>query len=292
MRTRTLLAFAFVTMFSAQSFSQTDQKGVRFGMLITPQLDLERSGDTKNYAHDGINGKFGFGLSMEFRMTDVVHFMTGIGGTFGGGGENYNVGNTQIGYYADASQNPVKISDLNHELNTNSYIGDPYWDPKNHSSYKLMSRVYKTTYITIPLTLKMMTKAIGPLKYFGIFGGNLEFLTSAKATDQVIETSSNKTFTISDVDVKSDCNLFKASLNVGAGAEYSLSGTTALTFGINYYRAFTSMSSNPSNYLIVGQNYNGQQDKGFSPSDNTGGFTALKHSLFGDAFALTVGILF
>jgi hypothetical protein len=293
MRTRTLLAFAFILMFSAQTFSQTDQKGVRFGMLVTPQIDWLRSGDTKQYAHDGVNGKFGFGLSLEFRLTDVVHFMTGIGGTFAGGGVNYTVGATPIGYYADNAQNPIKISDLNGELNSKDYHFDPYWDPSNHSSYKLLSRVYKTTYVTIPVTLKMMTKPIGPLKYFGIFGGNLEVLTGAKATDQVLETSSNKAFTLTAIDVKNDCNFFKASLNVGLGAEYTLSGTTALTFGLNYYRAFTSLTNTSSSYLIKGNsNYNSDPNQSLSPAHNSGGFSSLSHSTFGDGIALTVGVLF
>jgi hypothetical protein len=290
MRTRNLLVIALALAFSTQLAAQ-DSKSVRFGMLITPQIDWMRAGNQKSYLHDGVNGKFGFGLQLEFRLTEVVHLTTGIGGTFCGGGEKYNLGNTEIGYYTDKSQNQVKISELNNELNASPADQFNYWS--NHSSYKLLSRVYKTTYVTIPLTLKMMTKSIGAMKYFGMFGGNLEILTSAKATDQVTEASTGKAYTISDIDIKNDCNLFKASLNVGAGAEYTLSGTTALTFGLNYYRAFTSTTSNPSNYLITGNgNYNGDPKSAFSPANNSGGFTGLAHSLYGDGIALTIGILF
>ncbi len=292
MRTRKLLVLAVVLSITANIFGQTDQKSVRFGMLITPQIDWLRSGNTKEYAHDGVNGKFGFGLSLEFRVTDVVHFMTGIGGTFAGGGEVYNVGTTPIGYYADNSQNPVAIKDLNSELNASASSQASYWDPANHSSYKLQSRVVKTTYVTIPVVLKMMTKQIGPLKYFGIFGGNLEVLATAKATDQVVESSSGKSFTLTDLDVHNDCNLFKASLNVGLGGEYTLSGTTAVTFGLNYYRAFTSLSNSSSNYLIYGNPNSSDPKASFSPANNTGGFTNLKHTTYGDGIALTVGILF
>ncbi len=293
MTTRKLLVCAFVFLSSTQFFAQ-DSKTVRFGMDITPQIDWLRSGNTKDYLHQGVNGKLGFGLDLEFKITDVVKFSTGIGGTFSGGGESYNTGTTPIGYYMDNSQNPVKISDLNNELNQPVSSQIPYWS--GHQSYRLLSRVYKTTYITIPLTLKMMTKPIGPLKYFGIFGGNIEILASATATDQLINTNPatpNQALTVSGVNMMSDCNLFKASLNVGAGAEYTLSGTTGITFGINYLRAFTSLSSSTSNYLISGNpTYNTNPSTSFSPGANSGGFTALSHSLYGDAVVLKIGILF
>lgn len=272
MRTRTLLAFAFIILFTARGFSQTDQKGIRFGMLITPQLDWERSGNTKLYAHDGINGKFGFGLSMEFRVTDVVHFVTGIGGTFSGGGENYNMNDT-IGYVVDKSQNQIKISDLN---STPSSLINP-----NNHPYRLIHRDYKTTYVTIPVALKMMTKPIGALKYFGEFGGNIEILTKAHANDRVLDMRSNSTATITltDLNIYSDCIPVKASLNVGAGTEYNLSGTTSLVISLNYYRSFTPLSKGTSQYL-------------FDRNTSSSGLTPLSHSIYGDGIALTIGILF
>jgi hypothetical protein len=292
MTTRKLLVFALVLLFTNQLFCQdSNSKSVRFGMEITPQIDWLRSGQTKSYVHDGVNGKFGFGLDLEFRITDVVKFSTGIGGTFSGGGETYISGTTPLGYYMDNNQNAIKISDLNNELNQPAGSQLVYWS--NHQSYRLLSRIYKTTYITIPLTLKMMTKPIGPLKYFGVFGGNIDILASATATDQLTNTYTNQALTVSGVDMKSDCNLFKASLNVGAGAEYTLSGTTGLTFGINYYRAFTSLSSSTSNYLISGNGtYSTDPNHSLSPIANSGGFTPLNHSLFGDAVVLKIGVLF
>jgi hypothetical protein len=292
MRSGKLLAFAIIFSFTSNIFGQTDQKNVRFGMLITPQLDWLRSGNIKAYNRDGVNGKFGFGLSLEFRLTDVVHFTTGIGGTFTGGTENYNVGGTQIGYYTDNSTNPspIAIKDLNNELN--APVADQVTYAKTHFANKLQSRAYKATYVTIPVLLKMMTKPIGPLKYFGIFGGNLEVLTGAKGNDQVVLPSGSTT-PIADLDISNDCNRFKASLNVGAGAEYVLSGTTALTFGINYYRAFTSLTSSTSGYLIQGNTSgNTPPQAPFAPSNNTGGYTNLTHKIYGDGFALTIGFLF
>jgi hypothetical protein len=291
MTTRKLIVCAIASLFAVKSFSQSDEKKTRFGIVLTPQLDWLRTGNAKEYTGNGVAAKFGLGLSMEFKINDVVHFLTGIGGVFGGGTENYNVGSTPIGYYADNSLNPVKISDLNNELNQNAASQTAYFN--GHQSYKLLTRDYKTTYVTIPLALKMMTKEIGALKYFGIFGGNVEFLTGATATDQIVNTTTNVTSTNTGIDVKSDCEFFKVGLNIGAGAEYTLSGTTAITFGLNYYRGFTSLTSSSSGYLITGNsNFNGSPQSSFSPVNNTGGFTSLKHSIYGDGIALTVGILF
>jgi hypothetical protein len=270
MKTRTILVSLFFVLFSS-SFLAQDTKSMRFGMFISPQLDWERSGNTKLYAHDGINGKFGFGLSMEFKITDVVHFQTGIGGTFSGGGEKYTVSDT-IGYVTDHAGNPIKVSDLN------SNIAGNFANPSNHL-YRLLHRQFKTSYVTIPVLLKMMTKPIGPLKYFGQFGGNLEILTKASSDDQV-QLSNNTTTTLTANNIYSDCIPVKASLNVGAGAEYNLSGSTSVVISLNYMRAFTSVSKGTSDYLLD-----------YSQS-STGGLTALKHSIFGDGIGLTIGILF
>lgn len=291
MTTRKLIVVAIASLFAVKSFSQADEKKARFGIVLTPQLDWLRTGNAKEYTGNGVSGKFGLGLSMEFKINDVVHFMTGIGGVFGGGTENYNVGSTPIGYIADNSQNPSKISDLNAALNADTATRGTYF--RTHPSYRLLTRSFKTTYVTIPLALKMMTKEIGAFKYFGVFGGNLEFLTGATATDDIVNTATNGSTTNTGVDVRGDCNFFKVGLNVGAGAEYTLSGTTAITFGLNYYRAFTSLASSSSAYLITGNtNYNTDPQASFSYKNNTGGYTPLKHSIYGDGIALTVGILF
>jgi len=280
MTTRKLLVFAIASLFSFHAFSQ-DNKSMRFGMYITPQLDWERSGNTKLYAHDGVNGKFGFGLSTEFKITDNVHFLTGIGGTFSGGGENYNVGGDTIGYVTDKNQNFIKVSDVN------SAPGSTYLNSGN-TYYRLIHRDYKTSYVTIPVQLKMMTKPIGPFRYFGEFGGNIEILTKAHANDQVeafnkaTGTFSENTVTLTDLNIYSDCIPFKASLNVGAGAEYTLSGSTAVVFSLNYLRSFISATSGTSEYL-----YNGVSNHSSFALNAMSG-----HSVYGDGVALTIGILF
>jgi hypothetical protein len=271
MKTRTILVGLFILMFTSPFFGQ-DVKNIRFGMLIDPQLDWERSGNTKLYTHDGINGKFGFGLSMEFKITDVVHFQTGIGGTFSGGGEKYTNSDT-VGYVTDHAGNPIKISDLNSSASTRN-------NPSNYV-YRLIHRQYKTSYVTIPVLLKMMTKPIGPLKYFGQFGGNLEILTKANADDIVTKdfTTSN-TMTNSAINIYSDCIPVKASLNVGAGAEYNISGSTSLVVSLNYLRSFTSLTKGTSEYLVD------------SSTSTPGTLVGLAHKIYGDGLALSIGIMF
>jgi hypothetical protein len=273
MKTRTLLVSVFILMFASPYFGQdATVKNMRFGMMIDPQLDWERSGNTKLYTHDGINGKFGFGLTLEFKITDVVHFQTGLGGTFSGGGVNYTASDT-VGYVTDKSGNPIKISDLN---STPSNLTNP----SNHT-YRLIHRQYKTSYVTIPVLLKMMTKPIGPLKYFGQFGGNLEIMTKATADDIVTKDfTTTNTSTNTAINIYSDCIPVKASLNVGAGAEYVLSGTTSLVVSLNYMRSFTTLTKGTSDYLVDTSNS--------TPSSLVG----LAQKVYGDGFALSIGILF
>ena len=50
--------------------------------------------------------------------------------------------------------------------------------------------------------------------------------------------------TVEDEDIKDDINLFRTSLIIGGGIEYSLSGTTAIIAGITYNNGFSNSLNN------------------------------------------------
>ena len=78
----TLTALAASLVASAQDDAAS--KHVRFGLLVTPSVDWYKSGQ-KLTEKDGAGMKFGGGLTVEFRLTNVASLVTGATVNMGGG---------------------------------------------------------------------------------------------------------------------------------------------------------------------------------------------------------------
>ncbi len=137
--------------------------------------------ETKNnyYKSNGAVCGLGFGLNLEFKFNEVLSLQTGVGGDFDGGKTKYTyTPNSFVGYttayLADQTPQPVEIKKKNYSNVTNA-----------HSINYLTGRTIHTSYVTIPVVLKMMTKEISGFKYFVDFGANIGVLAGAKANDQV-----------------------------------------------------------------------------------------------------------
>lgn len=99
----------------------------------------------------------------------------------------------------------------------------------------LKIRKYDMQYIDVPLNLKLRTREIGYFTFYGQFGVSFGFNIRARADDEYHNNTSEENIEIDDV-----TNLFKASLIMGAGAEYSLLGNTAIVIGLYYNNGFTN----------------------------------------------------
>jgi hypothetical protein len=238
----TLIAavMCFSTVMNAQDGAEA--KKFRFGFRVSPTPYWLRSDNIKAYTGNGTKFGFGIGLQMEFKLTNSVSFCSGLGWDFEGGKQKYLSNATDTFSYAlDATLAPIQ----------NTSITATTWAQTGVKGYKVIDRSVKASYVTIPLTLKMMTDEISGMKYFFLGGVNVGILTKAKATDDVQEYVSKKTSTITDIDIKSDCNPIKIGLNVGGGVEYRIAGKTSLYATVNYLRAFTNMYKGTSDYLFT-----------------------------------------
>ncbi|MGZ4033350.1 MAG: porin family protein [Bacteroidia bacterium] len=292
----TITAFALAGHFAV---AQDDAKNFRFGLVIDPSVNWYKP-DGKILSGNGAGVKFGGGLVMEFRLAKVASFQTGLRITGDGGKIKYNNGDIQ---------NP-NSNVINYFYNNADDVISKYQAPdtatafytaastKGKTQYQLNSRQYKATYVTVPLVLKLKTKEIGTLTYFGQFGVNASFRWKATADDQVTEikqsfssstvVSLGASDTKSKVDVTKDVSFFKAALTFGFGAEMNLSGTTSLTFGLNYNLGFTNSLKSTSDYLARRTN-----DADYSSSGQTKVTTTqLPQSVKASSVVLTVGVLF
>ena len=263
-----------------------DIKNVRFGIKVSPSLDWFKA-DGKILSPNGATPKIGGGLIIEFRLAKVASIATGLQVDMAGGKIKYNNGGTNIAgantvsyYYSNSDD---KILPFNSSPGSGMDSTSRYNWYQANTRYQLNDRTYSITYVTIPLTLKLKTKQIGLMTYFGQIGVNTSIRWKATATDGVTNWTTNANSTVSKVDITKDVALFHETINLGFGTELNLSGSTSLTIGLNYLLGFTNSVKSTSDYLMKQTN------------NSTGGGYAqdgLPQTLKSNSVVLTVGVLF
>jgi len=93
--------------------------------------------------------------------------------------------------------------------------------------------------------LKFKTKEIGYLTYFAHLG--LTTQMNIKATG----TSSDANSSLADDNISDEINFFNLGYHIGAGAEYSIGGNTALVFGLMYTNGFTDITSSSDDKITT-----------------------------------------
>lgn len=276
--------------FLAQDDSNFDKK-FRFGLKVAAQPTWMSSNDNFT-VKDKTGFGYGFGLVTEFKLSNIIHLQTGIGGDFERAFVKYKntvtlfpPGGVGAGYTTDSNGDLQEAKD---GTNENSFY------TSNSENYILTSRKIKATYITIPIILKMMTKEISGFRYFGMFGGELGIRTGLKADDKVQQLAVTTTppylnmvsTTNNNVNIGKDGSLIplRFGLNVGLGTEYRLSGSTAVFLNVNYFHSFTNTMRNESKYIYTAAD----------TDPNTGAiqFTNLKQGLMMRAIRINIGVMF
>ena len=100
-------------------------------------------------------------------------------------------------------------------------------------------QTYKLQYIEIPLKLKLSTDEVNGLKFFGEFGLGNGFNVRAKQDTK----SANNTSVESDKDIYSETGFYRASLVIGAGAEFKVGEKTSIVGGLSLDNGFTDIKS-------------------------------------------------
>lgn len=265
-------------------------KKYRFGLRVAAQPTWYQSNNTSSKGA-GANFGYGFGLAMEIKLSNNIHFLTGIGGDFEGG---------KISYRNDATPFMVKevIDNEGQLVEAKKGIASADYDQKSGNTlYVLKQRQYRTTMVTIPILLKMMTQEYNGCRYFAIFGGELGIRVGAKANDTFYSgLAGNGTATSTpvaagdlsknDILIGKDASLIpmRLGMNVGLGMEYRLAGNTSLVVSANYFQSFTNLMRNDSKYLT--------KDQVLDPTNNTYTFSALTQAYIMRAVRINVALMF
>lgn len=201
-----ILLTAIISNLSAQ---EDDLRKFRFGLHFTPNIAWLNP-SSEGYEKNGSSMGFSYGLSAEFFLAKNYLFSTGL--TLSKLGGNLTYGD----YFHDKDNNVFLFSEIDQS--------------------------YNVKYIEIPLTLKLRTNEIGYMTYYGNFGLRAGFNYSATGDFDYKNVSGG--ISKGDVDIKDDIKFFNSWLVVGIGAEYSISGNTAVMFGVTFNNGFLNTLDN------------------------------------------------
>jgi hypothetical protein len=199
---------------------------------------------TTKIEKNGFGNDFIIGIGGNYMFNENVGFASGI---------QFDMGNFDLNYGSESSialgdvfyaYTDTDIAKFDEETGTVEDFTDT-------TAFQLLSRTYRTKYITIPLFLKFQTSMLGSFRYYGKFGARLSILGAVRMDDygydaeydqathafDVIMPKVDRTMeNMKPVSLKKEVSPFKAGVGVYGGAEWNFTGNTFLyaEFGFTY----------------------------------------------------------
>lgn len=275
-----LTLFGF-TMSKAQD---DDDKKFRFGLKVMPSINWLKIEDEKRFDKGGAGMKFGYGLITEFKLAGAAWFSTGFQIDYDGGKVDYKAasnGSTNFvsvaGYLYNDTDGFMEVEDID---------GADAATRARYKSYLLTNRQYKSTFLTLPINLRLKTKEIGYITYYGNVGLLASIHLKTKAKDETLRyntTTGDYTDkeTIDDLNVSKDMAFTKFGFNIGGGIEFNVAGSTSFIAGINWVQGFSNYVRGDSKYIVDAPK-----------SSSNAKSTRLEQKFTTQSIALTIGVLF
>jgi hypothetical protein len=254
-----------------------DDKKFHFGLRLTPDIDWYSPSEKKKFTSEGTVLKFGFGMVMDFKLSENIWLSTGLALRTGGGIIGYTESTDTangIGYFIDNSE----IIEPTDGTYSSVLSANPTAD-----FVRLNKRTFSANYIDIPLTLKMKSNEIGAMTYWGQFGADLSIKTKGRCDDDATNLSSTNALDLNDLTIDNELQPLLIGLNIGFGADYNLSGSTSVFASLNFHYGFLNSVKKTSQHLIDSQASDPMTDSLVLYADQ-------QFKPFG--IGLTVGILF
>ena len=200
---------SFIFVFVGSLIAQDDAKSFILSLKFAPSIDFMQP-NSKDYKSDGVLLRYTYGLIGDFAIGGSGHYFLNVGLQFKNTGGKLR--------YDDQ----VEITSGAPE-----FVG--------------VQRKYNINYVSLPLAFKLKTAQFGRMTYFGLFGIDNSIRVKAYADDTYDRVAPNNDIEIKKININKDVALFKESILIGAGAEYTISGNTKAYAGFVFYNGFTDV---------------------------------------------------
>ncbi|MBK7130485.1 MAG: outer membrane beta-barrel protein [Crocinitomicaceae bacterium] len=221
--------------------SQAQDKKFQIGLVMGTTVNWTKI-QTTQLEKNGLGKDFTIGVGGNFMFNENVGIASGV---------QFDMGNFSLNYGSDASVNLGDVYYAYHDTEIKMYKDGAVEDAVDTSAFQLLTRTYRTKYITVPFFLKFQTSLIGQFKYYGKFGLRTSFLGSVRMDDlgrDAYYDAVTKEFTtnapisertmenMKPVGLKKELSPVKMAIGVYAGAEWNFTGNTFLyaELGFNY----------------------------------------------------------
>ena len=194
-----------IALISATTISNA-QQAISFGVHADPVISWF-STDISKVKNDGARPGFNFGLTFNSYFTKNYSFSTGI-----------TLMHTS-GRLVSTDTLFLKFTNSNVKVLPGKQV------------------VYKIQYLAVPIGLKLQTNQIGYLTFFTDLGFVPKVAISRRADLPYLS--------ISGENALNELNIFNLSYHITGGFEYSLGGSTALVFGIDFDDNFLDITKDP-----------------------------------------------
>ena len=184
------------------------QQRIGFGIHADPVISWFSS-DINQIRNNGSRPGFNFGLSYNKYFAPNYSFSTGI---------------SILSTSGRLVSSDTTIMDLSN-VKTKVFPGNPV--------------TYKIQYLTFPIGLKLQTNQIGYFTFFSDIGFVPKLVINRKLDIPSLSLSGENG--------SNEIRMFNLSYHITAGFEYSLGGSTALVFGLDFDNNFLDITKDPGN---------------------------------------------
>ena len=213
-------------------------KKIRAGLVMGFTMNSLKVQTTK-IEKNGIGAGFTIGMNGDYNINENIAISSGLEFDLENFSVNYgNPNNSSVGnvFYAYSDTDIKKYKDGAVEDFTDS------------SAFELMTRTFRSKYVTLPFFLKFQTNMIGSWKYYGKFGLRTSFLAGVRMDDEGYDAkylngefnrdaASTKTLeNMKPVGIKKGLTPVRMGIGIYGGAEWNFTGSTNLFMeaGFNY----------------------------------------------------------
>lgn len=218
-KTLSLLAVLLFVGTLAQAQNDQEFQKFRMGFKASPNLSWMQPRD-RHFVNEGTAARFGFGFVADIFFAPNYAIGTGVNIIRNGGNLSYleleRIGSEELIFRR--------------------------------------TRSYSNQYVEVPFTFKLRTNEIGYMTYWAQFGFGAGININARGDDEknyLFEKgtedgpvdwwpTSRETVFQDNSSFSEDVRLFRASMIIAMGIEYSLAGTTSLLVGVTYNNGLTN----------------------------------------------------